>query len=154
MSFRTNGTRWQVCICALLTLTACSSGPGGDVSDREPFVRVVGTEYRVIADDLNAYGYYGDWPDKTLTSITLIAGTGIGGHRIAFRQQVPKGQVVQVLSARDRFALFDTGVSYRVALPGSKLPAGVPIEIELYHPKNQGTDSSLNPRVFEPLAHK
>ena len=55
---------------------ACRVGPGKPVSSARPYADYIGAEYRVVADDLSAYGIYGDWPNKTLTYVVLIPGVG------------------------------------------------------------------------------
>lgn len=55
---------------------ACTVGPYQAVSNEAPYSAQVGAEYRVIVDDLHAYGVYAALTDKRdgkpISSITLI----------------------------------------------------------------------------------
>ena len=84
-----------------------------DVSRDRPYRDLIGAEYRIVADDVHAYGISEGWPgDKTVTEISLIPGIGIGGGEVAFRKPVPKGAVIKILSAWHRPMLFDNGHYY------------------------------------------
>jgi hypothetical protein len=87
-----------------------------------------------------------------ITKITLIPGVGIGGYEIAFKEHIPKGAVVRLLSVWRKTILFDDGVFYRVSVKGVDLSHDVPIELELY----RGNDGmrvglDLNSQFYEKL---
>ena len=103
-----------VCLCLVIAVGACNQGPDEELSSTRPYADLIGTEYRVVADDLNAYGIYGSWPDKTVTRVTLIPGLGIGGREIAFRRHVSKGQTIRILSAWRQPFVLDNGLYLRM----------------------------------------
>jgi hypothetical protein len=82
----------------------------------------------------------------------MLSPGGIGGPEIAFRRNVPKGQVIRILSAwRQRFIPFESGVYYVVAIENSDLPQRVPIRVELRTVGNEGVGADLNPAVYRKL---
>jgi hypothetical protein len=155
MKIKNSGTArlprwWLGCFSVMAALAACGSGTHEELTSTRPYADLIGAEYRVVADDLKAYGIYGSWPDKTVTAVTLIPGVGIGGREVAFRKEVPKGTLIKILSAWRQPLLFDNGVYYRVAIDHSDLPPGVPVEIELFR-GNETLDEHLNPNVYEKI---
>jgi hypothetical protein len=123
-----------------------------DVSHDRPYRDLLGAKYRIVVDDVRAYGISDGWPsDKTVTHITLIPGIGIGGGEVAFRKPVPKGVVIEVLSAWHRpMMVFDNGHYYLVAVEDADFPPDVPVRIELLR-GNEGGGAALNHRVYQKL---
>lgn len=132
---------------AVLALPGCDVGPGEEVTSK-PYADAVGGRYRVVADNLYAYGVYGS-DNKTLSYITLVP-MGIGGSEFAFRRTVPKGQVLTILSAWRRLILFESGVYYLVAFENWDLPDGIPVRLELGR-GNEGIRAEPNPAVYQKL---
>lgn len=138
-------------LCVVLTLTACQMGPGEEITSTKPYADLIGAKYIVVADNLAAYGIYLSLDTKA-TSYIMLLPAGASGPEIAFRRNVPKGQVIRILSAwRQRFSPFWSGVYYLVAIENSDLPQGVPIRLELYTGANRGVGADLNPAVYRKL---
>jgi hypothetical protein len=135
-------------ISAIAVLAACGQAPTQELTAKKPYADLVGAEYRVVAEDLYAYGIRADWPDdKTLTFTDLIPGVGIGGHYIAFRRRVPPGTIVRIVGVRRRLYFIDGPVIfYVVATDSVDLPKDAPIEVELSRGNGKGTE--LNPSVY------
>jgi hypothetical protein len=138
-------------LCVLLTLTACQMGPGEEIASTKPYVDLIGAKYSVVADNLDAYGVYESLDNKVLSYVTLVP-LGIGGPEFAFRRNVPKGQVIRILSARQHWhvPLLESGVYYLVAVENSDLPQGIPIRLELSR-GNEGAGADLNPAIYKRL---
>jgi hypothetical protein len=135
----------------VVALGACNEGVSDSVTSTKPYSDLIGAEYRVVADDVYAYGVYRDYPSKTLTWVTLIPGVGIAGREIAFRRHVENGQIMKILGAWHRSILFENGVYYLVAIPGLDLPPDTPIRLELMR-GNEGRGADLNPSFYRRLA--
>ena len=45
-------------LCVLLTLTACRTGPGEEITSTKPYADLIGAKYSVVAENLFAYGIY------------------------------------------------------------------------------------------------
>lgn len=73
---------------ALLAMEGCSTTPT-NVSDMQPYATLIGAEYYVAAEGLQAYGMYDGYQNK-LGWITLIPGDGIAGPQVAFKRPVAK----------------------------------------------------------------
>jgi len=117
----------------------------------KPYADLIGTQYRVIVDDLYAYGIYESPSDKTkISRVTLIPGVGIAGREVAFRRHVPKGQIIRILSAWRQPLVFDNGVYYLVTVEELNLPRNIPIKVELFR-GNEGVGADLNPAVYRKL---
>jgi hypothetical protein len=139
-------------ISVIAVLAACGQAPTQELTAKKPYTDLVGAEYRVVADDLYAYGICANWPDdKTLTFTDVIPGVGIGGHYVAFRRRVPLGTIIRIAGVWRRLYLVDGPVIfYVVALDGVDLPKDAPIEVELSRGNGKGTE--LNPRVYARVA--
>ena len=137
-------------LCVVLTLTACQEGAGEEITARKPYADLIGAKYSVVADNLVAYGIYSSLDTQTIGYVMLKPG-GASGPEIAFRRNVPKGQVIRILSAWRRFILFESGVYYVVAIENSDLPQGIPIRLEIYKGANGGVGADLNPAVYKKL---
>src|SRR5690348_12073058 len=95
-----------LCSCLVMSLGACDERPQ-DVTTIKPYADLVGTEYRVIADNVYAYGIYGDWPKRIVTYSVLIPGVGISGYEVGFRKHVPKGTIVSLVGVWKSWILFE-----------------------------------------------
>ena len=137
-------------LAVITGLESCSGGNPEELTYAEPYKDLVGSKYRVVADDLYAYGTYRSRTDKSLSDITLIPGVGIAGSEIAFRKPIPKGQILRIQSAWRKPILFGSIVYYIVEVEHSDFPGNVPVEIELAR-GNQGIGADLNPRVFRKI---
>ena len=131
-----------------VTLSACGEGASEELTTTKPYADLVGREYLVVAEDLQAFGLAGGWPDRTVTSITLETGSEFRGHQVAFRRQVPKGKVIRILSAWRQQKPFGGDVYYLVSVAGTDLPSGVPIQL---HPAEGNDTAELNPTVYRKL---
>jgi hypothetical protein len=141
--------RWTYLI-ALFVLTACQAGPGDEISSRKPYADLIGARYRVIGD-LYAYGVYGSPNNRTLGYITLVPRAEVSGPEYAFRRKVPEGQVLKILSAWQRFILFESGIYYLVAFEESDLPPDIPVRVALRR-GNGGAGADLNPAIYQKLS--
>ena len=90
------------------------------------------------------------WSDYFTTVAEHLLPIGIRGPEFAFRRNVPKGQVIRILSAWRNFILFESGVYYLVAVENSDLLQGIPIRLELSR-GNEGVGADLNPAVHRKL---
>ena len=127
---------------------ACGGPASEELTTTKPYADLVGRDYQVLADDLQAFGLAGGWPDRTVTSITLETGSEFRGHQVAFQRQVPKGKVIRVLSAWRERKPFGGQVYYLVSVAGTDLPSGVPIQL---HPAEGNETAELNPALFRKL---
>src|SRR3990170_4222992 len=109
----------------VLALAACNAdaGAGEDVTSTKPYADLIGARYSVVADGLYAYGVYDPSDNETIRYVTLVP-MGIGGREFAFRRNVPKGQVITLLSSWSQPILFRSRVYYLVAVENSDLPSG------------------------------
>ena len=131
-----------------VTLGACGERAPEELTTTKPYADLVGREYLVLADDLQAFGLAGGWPDRTVTSITLETDDEFRGHQVAFRRQVPKGKVIRILSAWRQSKPFGGTVYYVVSVAGADLPPGVPIQLQ---PAEGNETAELNPAVYRRL---
>jgi hypothetical protein len=134
-------------LCSAGLQIACDLRPQ-EVTSVKPYADLIGTEYRVVADDVYAYGIYGNWPDKTVTEVTLIPGPGISGYEIAFRRHVPKSAVIRIVGAWRLWTLFGHRSQYTVMLEDFDVPSDAPVLIELGSTRNGGEGVELNPAVY------
>jgi len=142
------------CLVLVLALAGCEGAPGPEISSTAPYKEFIGAEYRVVGDQLRAFGVYASMDEKTAISYVLLLPFGIGGREIAFERPVPKGQVFRILSAWREFRYFDpSAVYYLVRLADSDLPPNVPIHVRLQG-DNAGVGGDLNPAIFERLPTK
>jgi len=137
-------------LCAVLALAACRVAPGEEITSTKPYADLIGTKYRVVADDLYAYGVYESLDDRRVTSIELVPRGRMSGPEFAFRRKVPKGTVIRILSAWRRFPLMERSVYYLVAVESADLPQGIPIELQLDR-GNEALGAALNPAVYRKL---
>jgi hypothetical protein len=135
-------------LLAAVTLGACGEAAPEELTATKPYSDLVGREYLVLADDLQAFGLAGGWPDRTVTSITLETGDEFRGHQVAFRRQVPKGKVLRILSAWRQRKPFGGAVYYLVSVAGTDLPPGVPIQVP---PAEGNVTAELNPALYRRL---
>ena len=120
-----------------------------ELTDSMPYAAMIGREYRVVSDRVNAYGIYGDWPERTLTEMTLVPGVGISGYEVAFRASIPLGAVVRIVSAwRDPAYFVGARAYYVVTIGETDLRQEVPIKVELSY-GNEGVEADLNPAVYQ-----
>ena len=142
--------RAWTCLCVVLAGVACRS-PSEEITSTKPYADLIGTRYSVVDDHLDAYGVYESLNNRTVSFVELIPiRPGIAGPEIAFRRNVPKGQVIRVLSAWRQFVLFDSGVYYLVELENSDLSLGVPVRLGLSR-GNEGGGADLNPAIYRKL---
>lgn len=106
-----------------------------------------GSEYEVLIDGVKLYGIYGSPGNRTLSWMTLIPPPGIHGREIAFRCAVPRGQRFRPLAIQRQFIFLDTVVSHRITFPGADLPAGIPIQLELFR-GNEGVGAEPNSAIY------
>jgi hypothetical protein len=137
-------------ILAAVTLAACGGRAPEELTAIKPYADRIGTEYRVLTDDVHAHGVYGEWPDRTVTSVTVDRSTQFRGHQVAFRRQLQKGAVIRILSAWRRSRPLGSDIYYLVEIPGTDLPSGAPVELPLAD-GNDGTDGELNPVAYRRL---
>jgi hypothetical protein len=130
----------------VLALGACRVDPGKEITSTKPYADHIGAKYSVVADNLYAYAVYQSLNDRRVSYVELVP-RNIGGSEYAFRRQVPKGQVIRILSAWRRFPLLDSSVYYLVEVENSDLPQGIPVELQLDR-GNEGADGDLNPAVY------
>jgi hypothetical protein len=146
--FGMRDVRAGTCLLVLLMLTGCRVGPGEEITSK-PYADLIGAKYRVVADNLNAYGVYESGDDKRVGYVTIVP-MSLGGPEFAFRRNVPKGQIIRILSVWRRSVLFESGVYYRVAVENSDLPQAIPIRLELSR-GNEGVGADLNSAVYTRL---
>jgi hypothetical protein len=144
-----NGRVWA-CLCLALALAACRVGPGEEITSTKPYADLIGATYSVVSDNLRAHGVYESIDDRTRISYVTLVPMELDGIEFAFRRNVPKGQVIRILSAWSNFKLFESGVYYRVAVENSDLPPGIPIRLGLSR-GNGGVGADLNPAVYKKL---
>ena len=144
--------RLRVCSVLLALLTACGPSRSAEIGSQVPYSELIGAKYVVVADNVYAYGVYESVANKTLSFIELLP-IQIDGREIAFRKHIPKGQVVEILSAWHHFVLFERGVYFLVRLHDFELPRDVPIRLELGS-GNEGTAQLLNPDIYRKLSRK
>jgi hypothetical protein len=144
------GVRAWTCLGVLVVIGACRIGSGEEITSTKPYANLIGAKYSVVADNLYAYGVYESLEDKRLSYVTLIPGVGMDGPEIAFRKQIPKGQVIEILSAWRRRVLFGTGNYYLVAVQNSNLVGDIPIRLEIAG-GNEGMGAVLNPAIYRRL---
>jgi len=143
--------RAWTCLCVVLLLAACSVGPGENISSTKPYADLIGAKYIVVADNLRSYGVYESVDDKSTISFVELLPLELKGPEFAFRRNVPKGQVITILSVWRHLILLESGVYYLVAVENSDLPQGIPIRLELSR-GNEGVGADLNPAVYSRLA--
>lgn len=146
--FRMREARTWTCLCVVLALASCV-GLDKEITSAKPYADLIGAKYIVVADGLYAYGVYGSQTGNRITSVHLIP-IGIGGPEIAFRRNVPKGTVFQLLSAWRGNPLMESSVYYRVAVENWDLPQDIPIELQLDR-GNEGVGADLNPDLYRKL---
>ena len=100
---------------------------------------------------LYAFGIYEALDDRRVTSIELVPRGMIDGPEFAFRRKVPRGAVIRIVSAWQRFPLMKRSVYYVVAVENSDLPESIPIELQLDR-GNEGVGADLNPAVYRKLS--
>lgn len=139
-------------IMLIATASACVQLSHEELPSTSPYAALIGAEYRVIGDVI-AHGIYANLNQRVAPSyLTLVPGVGFSGPEVAFKKPVPKGQHLTIVSAwRLHLLGFTRDVYYVVVLPGSNLPADVPIHVKLSR-GNEGVDTGLNPAVYEKLA--
>jgi predicted small secreted protein len=142
------------CLVAGLTVAACNTGPGRDLTSTEPYAMMVGARYEVVGE-LYAYGVYKDMDERPRVTIGYLdlVPTGIGGIEIGFKRQVPIGQVIRILSAWQRFPLLKSSIYYNVEFENADpavLPEGIPAEL-LLDRGNEGVGPHLNSAVYRRL---
>lgn len=140
-----------LCLCIAALVGGCTSDTPRELTTSVPYAALVGTEYRVVSNDLWAYGVYGDWPEKKVTYITLIPGVGVAGYEIAFRKRVQAGSTIRIDSVWQRPLLLDSNVYYEVTVSDADLPGDIPIQIQLLR-GNEGEGPNLNPSVYVRLS--
>jgi hypothetical protein len=137
----------------IVALSACRLGPPQPLTDT-PYRDLIGSEYRVVVNNLHAYGVYnfpGETPEKTLAYATLIPGVGIGGSEIAFRKHIPEGTILRIESAwRQWNPIAPDTVYYVVTLQAPDLLPSVPVQVDLSR-GNEGEGVGLNPHVYAKL---
>ena len=138
--------RAWVCVSMVVTLVACQFGVHEEVTSRKPYADLIGARYSVVADNLYAYGVYESLNDRTIRFVDLIP-LPITGPELAFKQTVPKGRVIKILSAWQHHKLLENVVYYVVAVENSDLPKGVPVWLELSR-GNEGVGVDLNPAIY------
>jgi hypothetical protein len=138
---------WLYCFLWISVSSGCGLAPVEQLPSTSPDAKIVGDTYRIVSDDVYAYGVYA-LDSKVVSSIELMPGVGIGGREVAFKRPIAKGQVLKIVSAwRSHELLFNT-VYYVVASEAPNLPRDVEVRIRL-DPDNVGADGGLNPRVYE-----
>jgi hypothetical protein len=140
------GAVGKACLCLVLAFIGCQGTPDQDVTSKTPYAEVVGERYRVVADGLYAYGVFESLNNRTVSFVDLVP-LRIGGPEIAFEQEIPKGQVIRIVSARQRHTAFGRRTYYVVALESSPLRVDVPVHLELSR-GNEGVGAELNPALF------
>ena len=130
----------------LLVAAGCTRYTDRDLSATSPYSEMIGAEYEVRVDDLELYGISDVDRRTEVTSMTLVPPPGIGGSEVAFRCRVPRGTRLRIAAVRHRNLVFDNGLYYLLELPGSGVPEGIPIELELFR-GNEGEGR-------EPNAHR
>jgi hypothetical protein len=137
-------------LSVVLTLAACQTGSAEEITSTKPYADLIGAKYSVVSETLYAYGVYGSLNDRQISYVTLVPPPGVGGREYAFRRNIPKGQVIRILSAWHRVVILDSGVYYLVALENSDLPERVPIRLELMR-GNENGGADLNPAIYRRL---
>jgi hypothetical protein len=141
--------RAWACLCMVLALTGCQVGLHEEVTSKKPYADLIGAKYSVVADGLYAYGVYESRNNKTIRFVDLIP-LPIGGSELAFKQTVPKGRVIKILSAWRHHKVLETLVYYVVAIEDSDLPESAPVWLELSR-GNEGVGVDLNPAIYKRL---
>lgn len=134
---------------ACLLVAACAIGPGEEISVAEPYSRLIGTRYEVVSERLAALGIYEAPGKPRIMFISLFPG-GYGGPEVAFKQHVPRGSVMRVLSVWRQSIPMESGIYYVVDVEGVSFPANVPIRLELGG-ENSSDGQSPNPSVYRLL---
>lgn len=138
-------------VCLVASNAACGPVPREELTTQNPYSDLVGAEFRVVANDVVAYGIYGNWPERVVTYVTPIPGPGIGGYEVAFRRQIPKGTTFRIVGVWRISYPFRPVFALSVELHGSDLSVAVPVEIDLSRGNEAGP--TLNPNVYEQI-HK
>jgi len=147
-SFDITDIRACICLC-VLALAACSSGPAKEITSTKPYADLIGARYKIVADNVYAYGVYESRHNKTVKWV-MLSPIKIGASDVLFLRALPKGQTLRILSAWHHFVLGDSGVYYLVAVENADLPEGVPIRLELIR-GNESVGADLNSALYKKL---
>ena len=143
---RLAAVRVGTCVCVMMVIAACQFGPDEEITSKKPYSDLIGAEYRVVSDQLHAYGVYESLNNRTVNFVELVP-LELGGPEFAYERPVPKGQNIKLLSAWRHSSTLRTRIYYLVALEDSDLPEGVPVRLELSR-GNEGGDADLNPSIY------
>jgi hypothetical protein len=124
-----------------------------DLSSTAPNADLIGAEYRVVSNDVLAYGIYKGFIDLKNVGVILITPHQQSGPEIAFVRRIPAGQVVKILRAGRRYVAGGSYDYYVVELPGAELPADIPIRIDLNR-GNVGEGVDLNSSFYAKLSKR
>jgi hypothetical protein len=136
-------------LCLALAVAACQRGLDEDVTAKNPYSDLIGAKYRVVSDEVYAYGVYESLNNRKIRFVDLIP-LQIRGPEIAFERPVQKGQVIRIISAWRRSSILRRRVYYVVAVENSNLPDRVPVWLELSR-GNEGVGADLNPAIYRRL---
>jgi hypothetical protein len=142
-------TRLLTWMVVVLALGGCEFGPDEELTLKKPYADLIGTTYSVVTDNLYAYGVYESPNTKVITYVDLVP-LRIGGREIAFEREVPKGQIIRILSAWRESVLLGSRLYYLVAIENLNLPPGVPVKLQLSR-GNEGAGADLNPAIYKRL---
>lgn len=133
----------------LTVLGGCAKPNVVELTQINPYAKVVGTQYRII-EVVHAYGIYQDLDKKVISYIELIPGVGIAGPEVAFKKRIKKGQIITVLSAWRESTLLSSDIYYVIAPQDADLPHDIQVRIELSS-GNEGVGAELNQRIYEKI---
>jgi len=143
---RLAAARVGTCLCVMMVIAACQFGPDEEITSKKPYSDLIGAKYRVVSDQLRAYGVYESLNNRTVNFVELVP-LELGGPEFAYERPVPKGQNIKLLSAWRHSSTLRTRIYYLVAVEHSDLPEGVPVRLELSR-GNEGGDADLNPSIY------
>lgn len=120
-----------------------------DVSANAVYKEQIGRQYEVVGR-VDAYGIR-PHSQAAVTYVTLIPPPGIGGPEVGFRIPVVAGSKVTVTKVLKTNRLLDPDMTFEIGLAGTKLPAEMPIRIDLFRGNEGDSALQLNPGIYRKL---
>jgi len=120
-----------------------------DVSAKEQYKGMVGTQYRVVAT-LYAYGIR-KHSKADVEYVVLQPPPGFTGPEVGFKHPIPQGTILKIKRVLMTNRWFDPPLSLEVVLMNHDLASNVRVIIDLMHGNELAKTDNLNPDVYQKI---
>jgi hypothetical protein len=140
-------------LLSCLLLLGCSPKDPIDISDDPEFASVIGLQFKSL-EDLLAIGYTNDANYKPILDfVSIVPKPGFSGPEVIFRDNLPQGQVLEVVGVLSSDNFLPRELFYKVKILGSTQYENASVIIDV-NEESMSINRGLDAKLFQSVSKR